>query len=324
MHQCLMRGPNCSIAVTYRRKCFAIVFGRSPDRRSGYHWGTRDTLIEAQNAIMSNCRARGGTCELKYSSCDTIDEAMVDAQRREAARQEEARRDAEQRRQREAEESRRREQERQEAERREAVRQESERRAAEARALEKRQWEEQEEQRRQAARREADRKEAERREAERIEWSRREAERQKREREEYERREAENRAADQREQQRREAQRKELDKQEAERRLAQQGTRQIELDRANEPGLVQSLAANYLTVGAGAAAIGLLVGGGIMARRSLPRKTAIAVGIAAPLVSGLIYYAMGLKPYLTLLEWPILLLPYGGGLFLAAIFRWHE
>jgi hypothetical protein len=77
MRQCLMRGPNCSVALTYRRSCFAIVFGRLPDRRSGYEWVTRETLVAARNSVMSNCRARRGVCELKYSSCDNIDEAMT-------------------------------------------------------------------------------------------------------------------------------------------------------------------------------------------------------------------------------------------------------
>jgi hypothetical protein len=302
MRQCLARGPNCSVVLTYRRKCFAIVFGRLPDRRSGYEWVTRDTLADAQSSVMSNCSARGGACELKYSSCDNIDEAMIEAQRREAARQE------------------------------------AERRDAEIREIQRQQRERQEAQRREAERQEADRKEQERRLADQMEWNKRESERRDWERREAERREAERRAADEKDQQKREAQRREWDNQESDRRVAEQRekTRQAEIQRkqvpdnasknqekkSNDAGQEQRI--NYLTVGAGAVVIGLLVGAGLTARRSLPRRTAIAVAIIAPLLSGLIYFALGLKPYLTLAELPIVLLPYGGGLFLAAIFKWHE
>jgi hypothetical protein len=44
MQTCLQKGPNCSVAATFRNRCFAIAYGRFPDRRSGYEWVTRATL----------------------------------------------------------------------------------------------------------------------------------------------------------------------------------------------------------------------------------------------------------------------------------------
>jgi hypothetical protein len=82
MAQCRVRGEPCSVRATFRRTCIAIVFGRLPDRRIGYEWTGQPTLDGARNAAMSNCRSRGGACELKYNSCDNIDEAAVAAQRR--------------------------------------------------------------------------------------------------------------------------------------------------------------------------------------------------------------------------------------------------
>jgi hypothetical protein len=87
MRECLERGPNCSVAFTFRNTCIAIAFGRLPERRSGYEWVTRSTLVDAQAAVMTSCRNRGGYCELKGSFCDTVDEAQIAAQRRWAEEQ---------------------------------------------------------------------------------------------------------------------------------------------------------------------------------------------------------------------------------------------
>lgn len=87
MGQCTQRGSGCSVVFTFRGTCIAVAFGKLSDGRTGYEWSTRPSLGDAQAAVMSNCQGRGGSCELKYSSCDTIDEAAIAAQQRYAAEQ---------------------------------------------------------------------------------------------------------------------------------------------------------------------------------------------------------------------------------------------
>jgi len=86
MQSCSQRGQGCSVVATFRNSCIAVIFWRGPGR-SGYGWAVRSTAAEAQNAAMSSCRSQSPYCEMKTSSCDTVDEAAIAAQRRLAQEQ---------------------------------------------------------------------------------------------------------------------------------------------------------------------------------------------------------------------------------------------
>jgi hypothetical protein len=78
---CLQRGPNCSITTTFRMGCFALA---APIQGRGFTWATRKTQSEAEQFVLSECQSHGLACQLKGSSCDSIDEAAQAAQRRQA------------------------------------------------------------------------------------------------------------------------------------------------------------------------------------------------------------------------------------------------
>lgn len=99
MRGCLQNGSNCNVVATFRGICFALISGRFRNG-GGYGWATRPNESDARNVALSDCRARGGYCEVKASLCDTVDEAAIIAQRNFAQQQAEA----ESRRRKEAEE----------------------------------------------------------------------------------------------------------------------------------------------------------------------------------------------------------------------------
>jgi multidrug efflux pump subunit AcrA (membrane-fusion protein) len=84
LQSCLQRGPNCSIATTFRMGCFAIA---APIQGAGFTWATRKTQSEAQQFVLTECQSHGRVCQIKGSSCDAIDEAALAAQRRQAENQ---------------------------------------------------------------------------------------------------------------------------------------------------------------------------------------------------------------------------------------------
>jgi hypothetical protein len=71
MANCSNYGPSCVLKTTFSQKCFAVVFGRLPDGRSGYELGTGASIPDVERSVMSHCRNRGGNCVLRKSLCDT-------------------------------------------------------------------------------------------------------------------------------------------------------------------------------------------------------------------------------------------------------------
>ncbi len=78
---CSQHGPNCSVFATFRNACVAITWGATRGR-AGYAAVTRATIEDARRTAISNCYSQGmSSCEIKYSACDTVDEAQLARER---------------------------------------------------------------------------------------------------------------------------------------------------------------------------------------------------------------------------------------------------